>query len=365
MVSETMLTAFRLQAGGCRLLGSPLYADLLAAALEDLQANGPIARLLEGFEDDPLRSFLALRMLGSVHERVLAGDAPALARFYPTAGGRPEWPAVWHAFRDVVSEQREALLPRLAHFPQTNEVRRCGGLLGGFLHVARASGLPLRLREIGTSAGLNLGWDRYHYTLGTHRWGDPRSPVRIAAQWHGPGAAFEQRPVIESRAGCDIAPVRIEDPVQARRLEAYIWADQPERLTQLRAAIAIARENPPRIEREPARVWLARELKAPVAGVATVVFHSAMWGYLDAREQADVREQLLAAGARARASAPFAWLSHEDEAGLARVTVRLRSWPGGESLALAEGHAHGRSVRWGEPPPDPALDPITTGNKIL
>ncbi len=362
VVSETMLTAFRLQAGGCRLFGSPLYADLLDAALQDLQANGPVARLVEDFADDPLRAFIALRVLGSVHERVLAGEAPALARHYPTANGRPEWPGVWHAFRDVVAEQREALLPRLASFPQTNEVRRCAGLLGGFLHVALASGLPLRLREMGTSAGLNLGWDRYHYTLAPHAWGDPRSPVRIDAEWHGDAAAFEQRPAIESRAGCDIAPVRIEDPVQARRLEAYIWADQPERLTELRAAIALARANPPRIERESARVWLERELREPAAGVATVVFHSAVWAYLDAAEQADVRALLHAAGARARTRAPFAWLSHEDEGGYGRITVRLRLWPGGQSFALAEGHPHGRSVRWGEPPPGSESDPITTGD---
>jgi len=345
-----MLTAFRLQAGACRLFGSPLYAELLDAALADLHADGPVARLIEAFEGDPLRGFLALRVLGAVHERVLAGEAPELARFYPTMNGLPEWPAVWHAFRNVVSEQREALLPRLASFPQTNEVRRCAGMLGGFLQVARASGLPLRLREIGASAGLNLGWDRYHYTLGPHRWGDPRSPVRIDTEWHGAAAAFAQRPAIESRAGCDIAPLRVEDPAQARLLEAYIWADQPERLTQLRAAIALAREDPPRIARESARVWLERELKEPADGVATVVFHSAMWSYLDAQEQSDVREQLNAAGSRAHARAPFAWLSHEDEGGYGRITVRLRLWPGGESLALAEGHPHGRSVRWGEPP---------------
>jgi hypothetical protein len=358
-----MRTAFRLQAGACRLFESPLYADLLDAALQDLEANGPVARLVEDFADDPLRGFIALRMLGSVHERVLAGEAPALARHYPTANGRPAWPGVWHAFRDVVAEQREALLPRLASFPQTNEVRRCAGTLGGFLHVARESGLPLRLREIGTSAGLNLGWDRYRYALGSHRWGNPRSPVPIDVEWHGSAPALEQRPRIESRAGCDIAPVRIEDPVQARRLEAYVWADQPERLTQLRAAIALAREHPPRIERETARVWLERELREPADRVATVVFHSAVWAYLDAQEQADVRALLHAAGARASARAPFAWLSHEDEGGYGRITVRLRLWPGGESLALGEGHPHGRRVRWGEPPPGSDIDPIMQGTR--
>jgi hypothetical protein len=38
------------------------------------------------------------------------------------------------------------------------------------------------------------------------------------------------------------------------------------------------------------------------------------------------------------------------------MTIRLRRWPGGDSLALAEGHPHGRLVRWGEPPPSAAND---------
>jgi hypothetical protein len=318
-----------------------------------------MARLVEGFAGDPLRGFLPLRVLGAVHERVLAGQAHELARFYPSLGGRPEWPSVWEAFRELVSTQRDTLLPALARFPQTNEVRRCSGLLGGFLQIARETGLPLRLREIGASAGLNLAWDRYHYALAPHRWGDPGSPVRIEAEWHGPPAAFEQRPRIESRAGCDLAPVRVDEAAQARWLEAYVWADQPERLAQLRAAIGLARNDPPRVARESASDWLARELREPVAGVATVVFHSAVWGYLPAEEQAQVRELIETAGARARAQAPLAWLSHEDEASHGRVTIRLRLWPGGESRALAEGHHHGRLVRWGEPPPGAPAEPPT------
>jgi len=310
-----------------------------------------VARLVEDFEGDPLRGFLALRVLGAVHDRALSGRAPELARFFPTLAGRPEWPGVWEAFRAVVDEQRDALRPWLASFPQTNEVRRCGGLLGAFLEVARATGLPLRLREVGASAGLNLAWDRYQYRLPPHRWGDPRSPVRIDAEWHGGAAAFEQRPRIETRAGCDVAPVDVTDDAQARRLEAYVWADQPERLAQLRAAIALAREDPPRLARESAAVWLERELREPAPQVATVVFHSTVWVYLGAPEQARVRELIAAAGARARADAPLAWLSAEDESGYGRITIRLRLWPGGKSVALAEGHPHGRLVRWGEPPP--------------
>ena len=50
-----------------------------------------------------------------------------------------------------------------------------------------------------------------------------------------------------------------------------------------------------------------------------------------------MRALLHAAGARARARAPFAWLSHEDEGGYGRITVRLRLWPGGQSLRAGRG----------------------------
>jgi hypothetical protein len=245
-------------------------------------------------------------------ERMLAGEAPELARFYPSVGGEPEWPGVWQAFLGVVEEQREALLPRLESFPQTNEVRRCAGLLGGFLEIAVRTGLPLRIREIGCSAGLSLHWDCYRYELGPHRWGDESSPVCLATKWKGGRPPLESRPVLSSRAGCDIHPRRIEDPEQARLLEAYVWPDQPDRLEPLRAAIGLARANPARVDEARAHAWLEGELADAPEGDFTVLFHSAVWLYLPPREQERIRELVAARGARATPLSPLAWLRHED-----------------------------------------------------
>ena len=315
---------------------------------EDCERGGPCADLLVRWQGDPLQGFLPLRFLAAVHARVLAGEAPELARHYPSAGGRPEWPAVWGEFLRVVEGQADALRPPLENFPQTNEVRRCAGLLGGFLEIARQHpGCALRLREIGTSAGLNLFWDRYHYTLGEHAWGDADSPVRIAADWKGGAAAFQQRPVIESRAGCDIAPVRIAEPGQQQRLESYLWPDQPDRLEQLRGAVGLALEEPARIEEARAGDWLAGELGEEPPRVARVVFHSSVWLYIPDEEQSRIEAVLEEAGARATPDAPLAWLRHEDSAERpGHMELLLRLWPGDGVEKLAHGHPHGREVRW-------------------
>ncbi len=343
---DRLVKAFRLQAGGCRLFGSPLYERLCELAISDLDRHGPVARLVEGWAGDPLRGFLPLRMLGAVHERVLAGEAPALAPFYPSVGGDPDRPGLWEAFLGVVEEQATALRGRLRNFPQTNEVRRCAGLLGGFLTVAGETALPLRLREIGCSAGLNLQWDRYRYALGPHRWGESDSPVRIEAEWEG-GAPPLTTPVrVSDRAGCDIDPRRLESDGEVRLLEAYVWPDQPDRLLQLRAAVRIARADLPRVERASAGAWLERELAAPASGACSVVYHSSMWLYLTPEEKQRVRDAIEARAARATAGEPLAWLRHEDGEIPGHVELRLRLWPGGEERLLAHSHPHGRRVEW-------------------
>ncbi len=76
----------------------------------------------------------------------------------------------------VVEEHRTYIETFLSSAPQTNEVGRSGVLVGGFLQIAKETGLPLRLLEIGASAGLNAVWDRYHYQLGAADWGDRRAP---------------------------------------------------------------------------------------------------------------------------------------------------------------------------------------------
>jgi hypothetical protein len=352
MLAPGVVEAFRLQAEFCGKFGSPLYAELLARAADDVEAGGPLVQVLDGWVGNPVPDAVVLRLLGAVHRLVLEGAADGLARHYPSAGGTPQWPAAWQAFRDVVESHAETLRAALGRHVQTNEVRRCMALLSGFLTVARTDRLPLRVLEIGTSAGLNLNWDRYRYegiagadVTARPLWGPADSPVVIRAAWDGPLAIFATDATVAERGGCDVAPIDVLDPAQALALESFVWPDQLERLDQLRAAIALARRTPPPIVRAHAADWLAEQLAAPRRGVATIVFHSIMWWYLSEDERTRVTEIIAAAGDRASSGAPLAWLRMELMTST-DADLRLTQWPGGAEVLLAHADAHGRYVRW-------------------
>ena len=338
-------TAFDWQVRACRIYASEIYARLMERCLDDLRAGGPVATLAERWAGPhPLQGLFPLRLAAAVHRIVLAGGAPDLAGHYPTAGGTPRWPAAADLFIAVVAAHLDALGDQLDRFPQTNEVARCGALLAAFLPLAR---MPLRLWELGASAGLNLNWDRYRFELGSFRWGSPASAVRIRAETSGgpPRGPAHDAVEIESRAGCDLSPIDATSEDEAERLCSYVWPDRPQRLATLRAAIDVARRHPPRLARADAADWLAERLAAdPPDGVRRVVYHSAVWPYLEESKRLHIERMLTRAGRCADARTPLAWarLEHEGEP----LTLRVRTWPGDVERRLAETHPHGHRVRW-------------------
>lgn len=351
-----LASRLRVQAGHCAKLGSPLYAGLLQRAASDVEGGGPVAHLLYGHEDDPADSVLPLRFMGAVHRRVLEGCLPELERHYVNSGVPSDRYAskrntavaaeAWPAFRRAAIEDAPALRPLLDRPVQTNEVGRCAGLLPGLLMVATATGLPLRLLEVGASAGLNLRWDRYRYEDDGFRWGDPHSPVRLGFDLVGsPPESSSDFEVVERR-GCDRRPL---DPLSEEgrlTLLSFVWADQAERLRRLQAALEVAWETPAVVERAGAAEWTAERLSEPGEGMATVVFHSIVMQYLDAGEREEFERALRAAGQSASERSPLAWLRMEPAG--ERAEVRLTLWPGGEDRTIARAGYHGDLVELGD-----------------
>lgn len=341
-----MVEFIRRQAESCRQLGSPLYARLLTRVAEDVLADGPAAQLLADHQNDPGPSALALRLMGTAHRLALSGQAPDLAAHFPSCDGDGDADAAWPALRALFAEQPDLLRAGLTTAPQTNEVGRAAALFGALLHISDPDPLPVRLCEIGTSAGLNLRADKFRYIAAARPVWGPMSPVELDPAWDVPPADAPRTLQIIERVGGDVSPIDPTDAAGALRLTSYVWPDQIARLRRLRGAIEIARQHPAKVIRCGAADLLdGLELEVDAL---TVVWHSVMWQYLPGEEQHRVSKRLEALGSAATRRKPLAHIAFEPRrAGDRRpFLVTVRCWPGGIEQILGEAPPHGVPVTW-------------------
>jgi hypothetical protein len=327
---------------------SPLYMHLMRAAAADAEQGGQVAQLFDGI-DIPPGAVPQLRLMAALHELVLAGDAPALAEFYPSAGGSRPPDQAWPAARATIDERFRWLRGRVGLTVQTNEPGRAAVMFAALLWLADSYDQPIRLLEIGSSAGLNLLVDRYCYVTDGVELGDPASPLRFIEPWTpGPPVDLESaaaRLRIAERAGCDLEPL---DPSRAEdrlRLLSYIWPDELSRIERARAALGIAAAQPAPVVRAEASAWLAEQLDRDAGATLTVVWHSVVRQYVPT----DRWEAVRAAFGRARG--PIAWLSMEPgptERGRFELCVRTDADP--EERRLAWCGDHGPPVQWQKTP---------------
>jgi hypothetical protein len=187
---------------------------------------------------------------------------------------------------------REVMLSRTT---QTNEPARCAVLLPLLAQLPQ----PLALLEVGASAGLCLLLDHYGYDYGNARIdpavsGDSRAPV-FTCEVSGPAPMPKAIPRIAWRAGLDLNPLNVRSEHDTAWLETLVWPGQDERVARLRAAIDIARRNPPNVVRGDLLTDLVQLVATAPRDATLVIFHSAVLGYVlppAAREQfvATVRE---------------------------------------------------------------------------
>jgi hypothetical protein len=340
----------RLQGEYCGRLGSPFYGALLPRLADDLEAGGPIAAVFAEYPHEPIASAMVLRLMGIVHRRVLTGDAPALARHFPSAGGDGDAAAAWPVFRSLVAADTDALRRAIRdQGVQTNEVGRTAALVGGFLTVARESGLPLRCLEIGASGGLNRRWDHFRYEAGSRAWGPADATVVIPDAVVEGDPPFDVAARVVDRAGCDPHPIDPATDAGRLTLVSYVWPDQTRRLALLGAACDVARRVAAPITRANGADWIAEQLARATPGRATVVYHSIVIQYFDQASRDRFVASIAAAGGRAPRDAPLAWLRMEP--GGEQAEVQLTVWPGGESRLVATTGFHGQGVRWLAPHP--------------
>ncbi|MGI9666160.1 MAG: DUF2332 domain-containing protein [Acidimicrobiia bacterium] len=345
--TRQIIEAFRLQAGWCAQMNSPLYADLLELSTDNIAQGGPVDEVVGGYEGDPVEAALALRFLGGVHRLVLMGLAPELAAHYPSVGGTPDSSRIDEDFLETVALHRGYLTDALAIAPQTNAVGRSALLLPGLFEALDGDNREVRLLEIGSSGGLNLLLDKFRYQLGEWEWGDPDSPVRIEAELEGKPPHQPALRVIDRR-GCDVHPLDATSEEHQLRLQSFVWPDHERRFARTRGAIEIAQTMQPIVDEEDCGIWLGQQLETRTSrGVLTVVQHSVMWQYLPEQTKKASLDALSEAGARATKARPLAHVAFEPVSGVGSgFTVTVTRWPGGEARTVASGQAHGEWVRW-------------------
>jgi hypothetical protein len=325
---------FRRQAEHFGALGSPVYARLAERLARDPKPARPFLGDNPDFHDP-------LRLFGAVNHLVLTGAAPnALS-------------GDWEDFAAALLRHRDEIRRRVREQGvQTNEVQRCTALLPAFLTVARQTGLPLELLELGPSAGLNLLFDRYRYVYAEGTWGPAGAELELVADERGgrvPATLLAEQPSVRRRRGIDLAPVDATSEEGYLLLRSFVWPGLDDRVRRLDAAVATLRtasDSLELIQGDYVELLPGMLAERPESAV-TVVFQTASTGYLAPELAGRLRRSLDDAGDDGR---PLAWISTRrwDEREGTREDVyelELRVWPGPPRLA-AHLDFHGNSLEW-------------------
>lgn len=341
----------------------PLYRRISLAVADDSETASLLLAARPG-QSRPVLWFAAL------HDLVLRKPNLPAAQWYPSVAGRysvahgDPWPDV----RATVLDHRDELTSLIAtRSTQTNEVNRSVYLALG---VCAASldlpDTPVALAELGASAGLLLGLDRYRIEITspitTFAIGDEESPVRCGGEdrssspvRHGP------LPPVAARAGLDLHPVALDDDSAVRWLEACLWPDVPGRVERFRAARDLLRRDPPSVVQgdlvDDLRPFLDDLVRGASAADHLVVYSSWALTYVERSRRAEVGAVL---DEFARSGMPLSWVSAEPPGCVPGVPVPdsladresgtvlgLRRWRDGHELpprAIGSAHPHGAWV---------------------
>ncbi|KQI72142.1 hypothetical protein AN191_08335 [Loktanella sp. 5RATIMAR09] len=340
MTPTALQEAFLYQSKACISLGSPFMGRLMTLCATMAWPAGIITDRIFAWQGDigPRGQSVPLRLAGALHALHLQEHA-GLGAVYPPQDATDT--ALWGAVSTVLVAEADHINTWLDDAPQTNEVRRSATLIAVGHVLAERYGLPIRTSELGASGGLNLHWDAYALAIRDQKFGADEPALTLSPDWHGP-LPPATRSLVASHGGVDINPLDPHNPDDALRLQAYLWADQPERLALTGAAMATA-QTP--VDKGDAIDWLAPRL-AHVSGQTHLIYSTVAWQYFPAEKQALGTNLIAAAGATATKNTPLAWFSMENDGSTQGAALTLRLWPGDLTLHLGRADFHGRWVEW-------------------
>ena len=231
----------------------------------------------------------------------------------------------------------------MARATQTNEVGRLATLVPV---LARLEG-PLALLEVGASAGLCLFPDRYDYAWPpAGRLTGSGGPL-LTAGATGALPVPATHPDVAWRGGVDLNPLDVTDPDAMAWLTTLVWPEQDERRERLRAAVEVARREPPVLVRGDLFDHLPALLEEAGRHGTPVVFHSAVVAYLEEPDRERFHDLMTDLVRQGRCH----WVSNEGRRVLPRVTGDL-DVPSGRFVTALDGvpvalsHGHGHAIDW-------------------
>jgi hypothetical protein len=318
----------------------PFYAALLTALENDEQAQVLLAEVRVEQRNPML-------ILASLHLAALKGH-PVLAPIYSRArSGQLEDPVRAAAqVLGVVNDEPDTVRRELHRSTQTNEPGRSAVFQAVIALVATLGHRVINIVDVGTSAGINLYFDRFPV-----RSFDNEDPLTLVCRDESPVDRSLPLPHVASRVGIDPSPLDLSIEDDRRWLQACYWPEEPRRMARLDAVLA-ARPSWPTatILKGTARQRLGDALALGEPSALTIVVNSYALGYFSEPDQIAFFDEM----SQRCATSNVAWISLEspfmvrwstslttsDEArkGATQILVTL---PGGSPTQWGWCHHHG------------------------
>jgi hypothetical protein len=167
----------------------------------------------------------------------------------------------------------------------------------------------------------------------------PATPPLFACDANPATPLPEAMPRVLWRAGLDLDPIDLDNADDVAWLETLVWPEQIDRLGRLRAAIAVARVERPRVVKGDLLIDLPEVAAQAPRDATLVVFHSAVLAYV--AEQA-ARDR-FAATVRGLGAV---WVCNESPPVFPRISARVSADQARDRFLLA---VDGEPVAWTDP----------------
>lgn len=254
----------------------------------------------------------------------------------------------YQAFKDFIQEHTDQIVSLLrVRRVQTNEVNRSVYLYPVLSQLAHSRpDHPMHLIELGAAAGLNLCCDKYAYEVGSLKFGDRSSSLKLTSDFRNdyPYGQIGGNLPISKRVAIDLNILDLETQQDRRWMRALIWPEHRARADRFDRALEITRACDIDYLEGNAVALLRDCIERVDKDASLCVFHTHMANQMHHAE----REALVALIDGVGRDRDICHLFNNiDAADLQLVTFRDKTR---RHVVVAQTEGHGRWVKWSGKP---------------